>query len=111
MVAACPAQWSVCRCSMLFPPEHGFGEPLLQLDILQPQYRLALQALQGHASSKRCLPLTLQVRPEPVSVSDAADVVHVLGLQKELSWEGLDSIKAEYQLLEEVNKVGASHTD
>eukprot|EP00891_Asterochloris_glomerata_P000446 jgi/Astpho2/446/fgenesh1_pg.00011_%23_37_t len=41
---------------------------------------------------------------EPVSVSDAADVVHVLEAQNELSWEGVDSLKLKYQLLEEANK-------
>ena len=35
---------------------------------------------------------------------------HVLEAQEELRWEGLDSLKLKYQLLEEVNKVGASHT-
>ena len=43
-------------------------------------------------------------------MSDAADEVHVLEAQNELSWEGVDSLKLKYQLLEEANKVGASHT-
>ena len=43
-------------------------------------------------------------------MSDAADVVHVLEAQKELGWEGVDSLKLKYQLLEEVNKVGGIHT-
>ena len=44
-------------------------------------------------------------------MSNAADVVRMLEAQKkELSWEGVDSLKLKYHLLEEVNKVGASHT-